>query len=165
MFVFEWWTQSYIYISKSCIYWLHFTVSFFSTFFLHQVDSVAEEVERQKSTNDLVNCCKLLENPFSGLIWNHIKWIMIFLLSLCSDCSFHCVYPWCDSTDFYIWRDRPIAFGCFFIRCCKGLWGSSGAFFNFKWTFYNAKFNILQDVSDSFFPSTLPLPQNLSEFW
>ena len=36
------------------------------TFFLYQVDSVADEVEQQKSTNDMVTCCKLLESSFSG---------------------------------------------------------------------------------------------------
>lgn len=130
MFFIEWWIQSYIYSSKCCICWLHLTVSFFMTFFLYQVDSVAEEVERQKSTNDMVNCCKLLESPCSGFIWNYIKWMMVFPSQIL---ILHWVYPWSDCTGFYIWRDRPIAFRCYFIRCCKGFWGSSGAFFNFNW--------------------------------
>lgn len=91
-----------------------------SACFFYQVDSVAEEVERRKSNNDMVNSYDLfeIESPLNGFLRDQRDELYSKIVILHIIC-----------TGIHIWRGRPVAFGCYFGWCCKGFWGSSGALF------------------------------------
>ena len=106
----------------------------FDTFFSYQVDSVAEEVERRGSTNDLVNPYNLFESPSDGFLGS--KKDEGYIDQNC-DSKWSVFLTKCIGI--HIWRGRPVTFGRYHGRCCKGIWGSSGAFISFNSTLCDAK--------------------------
>lgn len=78
---------------------------------LYQIDSVAEEVERQKSKSDMVL---------------YAAWEVIFVnfLMINDDVAY---LPVLLIVGIYIWRCRSTAFRCYHSRHCKSFWCSFGA--------------------------------------